>query len=114
LRRGAHLLTHAERARSEHHEIDPERWGVDPAPKREKRERLWRDYNEAVTEAKPLLSRIRKLRAMTSPGLYANALVVRASITDAPHLAKSPAEDLIACPELRATLWAAERVETRS
>jgi len=51
---------------------------------------------------------------MTSPGLYANALVVRASITDAPHLAKSPAEDLIACPELRATLWAAERVETRS
>jgi hypothetical protein len=98
-----HLLTHAERARA----------AMLAMPAREERERRERarhfeDYRDGIRRAKPLLSRIRKLRATTGPGIYAKALVVRASITGAPHLAKSLAEDLVACDALRATLWAAE------
>jgi hypothetical protein len=58
-----------------------------------------------------LLSRIRKLRAVTGAGIYAKALVLRASRTGSPELAKSMAEDLIAYAGLRAMLWPAERAE---
>jgi hypothetical protein len=57
-----------------------------------------------------LLSRIRKLRALTGAG-NAKALVLRASRTESPELAKSMAEDLIAYAGLRAMLWPAERAE---
>jgi hypothetical protein len=58
-------------------------------------------------KAVPLLSAIRKLRAKTAAGIYAKALVCRCSRTGAPFLAMSLAEDLIACPGLRVSLWPA-------
>ena len=41
-------------------------------------------------------------------GIYAKAMVVRASKTGAAGLAMSLAEDLISCEELRKSLWPAE------
>ena len=41
--------------------------------------------------------------------IYAKALVVRSSVTGAAKLAMSLAEDLVACSELRATLWPPDR-----
>jgi hypothetical protein len=38
------------------------------------------------------------------PGIFAKALVMRASVTGAAKLAMSLAKDLFACPELGATL----------
>jgi hypothetical protein len=93
-----HLLAHAEVARA-----------ALSATRGEKYDRLWKEYDGGVKRAKPLLSRIRKLRAVTGAGIYAKALVVRTSRTGAPELAKSMAEDLIACAGLRAILWPAER-----
>ena len=57
--------------------------------------------------AKPLMRRVTKMRATTGAGIYAKALVVRSSRTGAEVLAKSLADDLIACTGLRATLWPA-------
>ena len=105
-----HLLTHAERAKAAGRAL----FGSDEwRPRRAEWEALFDDSNRGVTKAKPLLSRIRKLRAGTGAGIYAKAMVVRASISGAPYLAVSLAEDLIACKELRATLFPAEREEAR-
>ena len=68
-------------------------------------ERHREDCTAYVKRAKPLLSKIRKLHATTGGGIYAKALVVRSSVTGAAKLAMSLAEDLVACSELRATLW---------
>jgi hypothetical protein len=64
---------------------------------------------ERVHKARSLLYGIRKLRATTGAGIYAKALVVRSSVTGAAELAMSWAEDLVACSELRATLWPSGR-----
>jgi hypothetical protein len=124
-----HLLTHAERtkiaARKLLHAEPTQRrdHGEDIADVlagllrktkvRAEWEALFAEAADGVTKAKPLLSRIRKLPAATGAGIYAKAMVVRASITGAPHLAVSLAEDLIACKELRATLFPAEREDAR-
>jgi hypothetical protein len=73
--------------------------------------RLWAESDQATRKAEPILRRIRKIRAETAAGIYAKALVVRASRTGAPMLAKSLAIDLIGCPGLRASLWPAEVAE---
>jgi hypothetical protein len=105
-----HLLTHAEKGRNAVREL----WrrfdaGENYDLLRTEMDQLREDSSEAVKRAKPLLSRIRKLRATTGAGIYAKALVVRSSITGAPLLAMSLAEDLIACSELRTILWPSER-----
>src|SRR5258708_1660461 len=103
-----HLLRHAEKIGSEHHMLfaDGERW--DDA-RRQESSRLFEERERFVKKAKPLLSEIRKLRATTGAGIYAKALVVRSSVTGAARLAMSLAEDLVACTELRATLWPSAR-----
>jgi hypothetical protein len=63
------------------------------------------EYNAGVKSAKPLLIRIRKVKATTAAGIYAKAAVVRASKTGAADLAMSLAQDLLDCPGLRAILW---------
>jgi hypothetical protein len=65
------------------------------------------DYETGTKSAKPLLHRIRKLKATTAAGIYAKAAVVRASRTGAADLAMSLAADLLDCPGLRASLWPA-------
>ena len=76
---------------------------------REEVERLWRKAQLARGSMKPLLSRARKIRAKTGAGIFAKALLVRDARTAAPYLAKSLAEDLIAQPALRASLWPAPK-----
>jgi hypothetical protein len=49
----------------------------------------------------------------TKAGIYAKALVVKSSSTGAAKLAKTLAQDLIACRELRESLWPAEAEERR-
>ncbi len=49
-----------------------------------------------------------KLRATTGAGIYAKAIAVAHAKSGALPLCKSLAEDLIANPALRATLWGAE------
>jgi hypothetical protein len=65
------------------------------------------EYYSGIESAKPAMGRIRKMKATTAAGIYAKAAVVRASKTGAADLAMSLAEDLLACPGLRATLWPA-------
>jgi len=71
--------------------------------------------NAAMKEAdaheismKRVLTKARKLRATTAAGIFAKALIVRSSRTGAALLAMSLADDLIACPGLRQSIWPAE------
>lgn len=74
-------------------------------------ERLLAAYHESDRAGKPAMARIAKMKATTAAGIFAKAMVVRCSKTGAAGLAMTLAEDLIACPGLRAALWPAE-VET--
>ncbi len=60
----------------------------------------WQEYHEEKKSAKPMMHRIRKLKATTAAGIYAKAAVVRASKTGAADLAMSLAQDLLDCPGL--------------
>jgi hypothetical protein len=59
-----------------------------------------------------LMRRIKKISATSPAAIYAKALLVRASRTGAKELAISLAEDMVACPALRATLWPAAGLES--
>lgn len=77
-------------------------------PVREMWDRL-RDESEAkIQQATQLLGQAKKLRATTAAGIYTKALIVRAGAPGAHELAISLAEDLIASPGLRASLWPAD------
>ena len=52
-----------------------------------------------------------KIPATTAAGVYAKAVACRASKTGAANLATSLANDLVACPGLRSSLWPAEGAE---
>lgn len=104
-----HALVHAERAiRSRdssvlhrtHTQAELSAWRAQDAE-------LMGEYHDGIKSAKPAMGRIRKIRATTAAGIYAKAAVVRASKTGAADLAMSLAEDLLACPGLRASLWPA-------
>ena len=58
--------------------------------------------------AKHLTRAAAKIEARTAAGIFAKAMVVRASRSGAAGLGVSLAEDLINCPGLRASLWPAE------
>lgn len=68
------------------------------------------DAKAADAKLTQLLRRAKKLPATTPAGIYAKALAVRCSITGAAVLAKSLADDLIACRALRESLWPSEGV----
>jgi hypothetical protein len=70
--------------------------------------RLIAEMLERSRQAKPYLPNITKLKATTAAGIYAKAMVVRASKTGAAGLAMSLAQDLLDCPGLRSSLWPAE------
>ena len=72
-------------------------------------ERLLKVYLESDRAGKPAMARIAKMKATTAAGIFAKAMVVRCSKTGAAGLAMTLAEDLIACPGLRAALWPAGR-----
>ena len=66
---------------------------------------LYKEYDAVRIAAKPGLVAIGKMPARTPAGIYAKALVVKQSVTGAPHLAKSLAEDLVNNDVLRRLLW---------
>ncbi len=70
-------------------------------------DRLLPVAQEGERAGKPALVRIAKMKATTAAGIFAKAMVVRCSKTGAAGLATTLAEDLIACPGLRAALWPA-------
>jgi hypothetical protein len=101
-----HALVHAERS------YNARDWGPGMTDAEVKAWRaqdavLMAEYNDGTKSAKPLLGRIRKMKATTAAGIYAKAAVVRASRTGAADLAMSLAQDLLDCPGLRASLWPA-------
>jgi hypothetical protein len=105
-----HYLKHAQRAWEERNTdewLHLEGEQLDAAVARDRQ--CLAAWYEGNGVAKPRLARIAKLRARTPAGIYAKAMVVRASKTGAASLAMTLAEDLIACENLRASLWPAER-----
>jgi hypothetical protein len=64
----------------------------------------FRAFDDAMRR---VLFKAQKLKATTAAGIYAKALIVRSSRSGAMLLAMSLAEDLIACPGLRESLWPA-------
>jgi hypothetical protein len=108
-----HSLVHAERAyhsRDYYHHLT-EMTKAAAAAERARDDDLMAEYDAGRKSAKPLLGRIRKLKATTAAGIYAKAAVVRASKTGAADLAMSLAQDLLDCPGLRASLWTAQEGE---
>jgi hypothetical protein len=77
--------------------------------------RAARDRQKALNvAATQFIRRAHKLKATTPAGVYAKALLVRASITGARVLGRSLAEDLIACDGLRESLiWPEAQGEAR-
>ena len=65
------------------------------------------ERDEASRRYSHLLREASKFPATTAAGIYAKAIAVRAFRTGAQYLAMSLAEDLLACPGLRASLWPA-------
>jgi len=106
-----HSLVHAERAYASRDWIGMDTTGMtkaEIAAHRAKDTERFDEYESGIKSAKPMMGRIRKLKATTAAGIYAKAAVVRASKTGAADLAMSLAQDLLDCPGLRASLWPAE------
>jgi hypothetical protein len=105
-----HRVVHAERAyaRRDWDWLSSNMTAAEEAAGRIKNAELMDEYQGGIKSAKPMLGRIRKIKATTAAGIYAKAAVVRASKTGAADLAMSLAQDLLDCPGLRAALWPAE------
>jgi hypothetical protein len=88
----------------------PAPYGRPPATTEQNRQRdeIYAELVAADALAVRLTRRAAKFRATTAAGIYAKALVVRSARSVAAMLAMSLAEDLIACDELRRSLWPAE------
>lgn len=69
---------------------------------------LMAEAGECRRRAMPILRAIGKIKATTPAGIYAKAMACRASTTGSAVLAKSLADDLLACQALRALLWPGE------
>ena len=107
-----HLLRHARDALAEERRIDFSR---DVSEEKHRRSsELFSTMRTANAKAVQILRRASKMRASTAAGIYAKALIVRASGTGAKVLAMSLAEDMINCPGLRQSLWPAETAEASS
>ncbi len=103
-----HHLGHAQKA---YDARDVHGWGTgdkaEQAARRAKDARLLEEHYAGERAGKPVMARIAKMKATTAAGIFAKAMVVRCSKTGAAGLAMTLAEDLIACPGLRAALWPA-------
>jgi hypothetical protein len=95
-------------------ELLPGRFGTPPATPAQNHLRAEIDAERDAADARAmqLTRRAAKLPAITPAGIYAKALVVRASRSAAAVLAMSLADELIACRSLRQSLWPALEGET--
>jgi hypothetical protein len=100
-----HHLRHAQKARDDR----PNWYSCPEGPEREaawaRDKQLFAEFLEGERRGKPYLLSISKLKAHTAAGIYAKAMVVRASKTGAASLAMTLAADLLDCPGLRESLW---------
>jgi hypothetical protein len=104
-----HHLRHAQRAWDERNTAEWLRLEGAPLAAALARDgKLMAAWYEGNRNAKPSLLRISKMKARTAAGIYAKAMVVRASKTGAAGLAMTLAADLLDCPGLRESLWPAE------
>jgi hypothetical protein len=62
----------------------------------------WQGHEKSM---KRILFEAKRIRAQSAAGIYAKALIVRSTQTGATLMAMSLADDLIACPGLRESLW---------
>jgi hypothetical protein len=100
-----HLVIHAERANAARDWcFGQTKTKAEDDAIRAKNGELLAEYNAGIKSSKPMLGRIRKIKATTPAGIYAKAAIVRASKTGAQDLAMSLAQDLLDCPGLRASL----------
>jgi hypothetical protein len=105
-----HLLVHAEK--SSNSRVPYTRQHTEEM--RKENDRLWKEAESLRKQAGGKMYWIAKKPAQTPAGIYAKALVVKSSVTGAARrLAKTLAEDLIACRELRESLWPADAENTR-
>jgi hypothetical protein len=65
------------------------------------------ERDKIQNQHRSVLTRIGKIKSATPAGVYAKATIVRDRYSTAHQLAVSLAEDLIALPGLRASLWPA-------
>ena len=108
-----HHLTHAQQALEARRRVD---WCDHPDPQRQEASRkedrvLFETWKAAEARGRAPLYWIAKKKATTPAGIYAKAMVCRTSRTGAAGLAMSLAIDLLACKELRESLWPADKVE---
>jgi hypothetical protein len=101
-----YLLSRAEKAKAEAH-LQKGGYEQYTDKMRAEDDRSMGDYWSLNRQATPLMRAIAKIPAMTPAGIYAKALIVKGSKGGAAGLAKTLAEDLVACRELRETLWSA-------
>ena len=106
-----HHLTHAQRAWEARRKLE---WYGKPKEEADrlhaKDQALYEDWQAEDKKGKAPLLRISRIKATTPAGIYAKAMVCRASVTGAAGLALSLAADFLACEELRKALWPAEPV----
>jgi hypothetical protein len=104
-----HYLSHAEKALGARRHLE---WynlkGEEKEAVIARDRQLHAEREEFERRGKVPLLAIAKLKATTAAGIYAKAMVVRASKTGAAGLAMTLAADLLDCPGLRASLWPAD------
>lgn len=104
-----HVRRRAEELLRQWHAL-PASFGNPPATEAEKRQRaeLDAEHRKCAARVTQLLNKTQKIRSTTPAGIYAKALLVRASRDGAAALAMSLAEELIDCRALRESIWLAE------
>jgi hypothetical protein len=101
----AHARKVAEAASERRHNCPPAAWICKTASAVNEMVEAKMAAEKADKNYSAMLRAAGKIKATTAAGIYAKAIAVRSSQTGARLLATSMAEDLLACPGLRASLW---------
>ena len=102
-----HLISEARRQYESREALRPPLGRNWTEAERQRHQELYDVAYATERQAVTLMRRAKKIKAATAAGVFAKALIVRASRTGATELAMTLAEDLINCPGLRASLWPA-------
>lgn len=88
-----------------HQEMFTSEGGPWPQEKRDRANLICAEAHRLRRASTTLLRRASKIKAATAAGIYAKATLVRAARTEAAGLGASLADDLLALPALRRSLW---------
>lgn len=103
-----HHLTAANKNEGERHRFEDSIRGPWTDAHRAQSKSMYEKTCEHEAVAVQMMRKVKKIRAVTPAGIYAKALLVRASRTGARELARSLAVDLVDCTALRERLWSGE------